>query len=90
MVWYVGAGLGCAGSVIRSLIGLRKSVMEKRRIVWGYFVWSLVEGAIVGGLIGAFIGETHPLMIVLAGAGGATLLDNGQKILKIQPLRIGK
>ena len=80
---------GVIGGFARAMIGLRKAVSEKRKIVWWRFFWTLGEAAGIGAILGGLIGDVNPIYNFLAGAGGTDIIDGARHMLKITPAKIG-
>ncbi len=83
----IGALLGGAGGLLRSLVGLGKSIAAKRRIRWGYFFITVILAVIIGLVLGTLTAVSRPISF-LAGYSGTDILEGLGKIIKIIPVEI--
>lgn len=75
--------LGLLGGVVRSVVGLLKSMAAKRKIVWLYWLVTVVASGLVGVMTG-IIFSYDPRLSVLAGYAGTDLLEGVYKMFKVQ------
>ncbi len=82
-----GALIGGLGGLLRSIIGLGKSLAAKRRIRWPYFFITVLLAVIIGLILGALTSVSRPIAF-LAGYGGTDILEGIGKVIKIIPVEI--
>lgn len=88
MVWINAAALGLLGGLVRALMGLIDAIEHKRKIIWAFFLMTLLESALIGGILGGLLNGA-PLYNFLAGVGGTWLLDHAGRMFRIMPMKIG-
>jgi hypothetical protein len=86
-VLLVGALLGGCGGLLRSIVGLGKSIAAQRRIRWHYFFITVVIAVLIGLVLGAVASVSRPVAF-LAGYGGTDILEGLGKIIKVVPVEI--
>lgn len=80
--------MGMLGGATRGIIGLLKALSLKRRILWGYYLITLVIAIIIGtftGLIFSFDSRAA----LLAGYAGTDILEGIYKSFKVQKVYVG-
>ena len=77
--------LGCLGGIARSITGLIKAKITKRRIFWKYWLVTTAIAGIVGTSMGILLGFDWRLSI-LAGYAGIDLIEGIYKIFKGQKI----
>lgn len=80
--------IGAGGGLIRALVGARKAILQKRKFILSYFLFTIISAAIIGGIIGAVVGS-NKILALAAGYAGTDLLEGLAKSVKIVPLKIG-
>lgn len=71
---------GIFGGLVRGLVGILKSVeMEKRKLDWFYFLFTLFVSALVGGIAGTLAAQTWQISF-LAGYAGSDFIEGLYKI----------
>jgi fluoride ion exporter CrcB/FEX len=75
--------LGGIGGLTRGLVGLLKALSLKRRIMWGYYLITLVIAIIIGIFIG-IIFDFDPRLSLLAGYAGTDILEGIYKSFSVQ------
>jgi len=83
----VGAILGGAGGLLRSIVGLGKAIAAKRRIRWPYFLITVIIAVLIGLVLGILTSVSKPIAF-LAGYSGTDVLEGLGKIIKIIPVEI--
>ncbi len=83
----MGAVLGGAGGLLRSVVGLGKSLAAKRRIRWPYFLVTVIIAMLIGAILGLLASVSKPIAF-LAGYSGTDVLEGLGKIIKIVPIQI--
>lgn len=80
--------IGASGGLIRALVGARKALLQKRKFIPSYFLFTIISAAIIGGIIGAVVGGNRILALAV-GYAGTDLLEGLAKSVKIFPPKIG-
>ena len=75
--------LGGIGGLTRGVVGLLKALSLRRRILWGYYVITVVIALIIGVFIG-IIFDFDPRLSLLAGYAGTDILEGIYKSFKVQ------
>ena len=75
--------LGGIGGLARSLVGLSKALSLKRRIIWYYWLTTIVISAIIGVATGTIFNFDQRLSI-LAGYAGTDILEGIYKSFQVQ------
>ena len=83
----LGAVLGGAGGLLRTLVGLGKAIAAKRRIRWPYFLITVLIAVVIGLILGALVSVSRPIAF-LAGYSGTDVLEGIGKIIKVVPVKI--
>lgn len=83
----MGAVLGGAGGLLRSIVGLGKSIAAKRRIRWPYFLVTVIIAMLIGVILGILTSVSKPIAF-LAGYSGTDVLEGLGKIIKVVPIQI--
>ncbi len=81
--------LGGIGGLTRGVVGLLKALSLKRRILWGYYIITLLVAMIIGIFIG-IIFDFDPRLSLLAGYAGTDILEGIYKSFKVQKTYVGK
>jgi len=81
--------LGGVGGLTRGVIGLLKALSLRRRILWGYYVITVVVAAIIGVFVGLIFNFDYRLSL-LAGYAGTDILEGIYKSFKVQKVYVGK
>ena len=84
---FIGAILGGAGGLLRTLVGLGKAIAAKRRIRWPYFLITILIAVVIGLVLGTLVSISKPLAF-LAGYSGTDVLEGMGKIIKVVPIKI--
>ncbi len=69
--------LGGIGGLTRGVIGLLKALALRRRILWGYYIITVIVALIIGIFIG-LIFNFDPRLSLLAGYAGTDILEGLQ------------
>ena len=87
---FVLAGLlGGIGGLTRGVVGLLKALSLRRRILWGYYLITVIVAIIIGIFIG-IIFDFDPRLSLLAGYAGTDILEGIYKSFKIQKVYVKK
>ena len=81
--------LGGVGGLTRGLVGLLKALSLRRRILWPYYLITLVIALIIGVFVG-IIFDFDPRLSLLAGYAGTDILESIYKSFKVQKLYVKK
>ncbi len=83
------AALGGVGGLTRGLIGLLKALSLRRRILWNYYIITLIVAAIIGVFIGLIFNFDYRLAL-LAGYAGTDILEGIYKSFRVQKTYVAK
>lgn len=86
---YLAGLLGGIGGLTRGVIGLLKALSLRRRILWGYYLITVVIALIIGVFIG-IIFDFDPRLSLLAGYAGTDILEGIYKSFKVQKTYVKK
>lgn len=75
--------LGGLGGLTRGVIGLLKALSLRRRILWGYYVITLVVAIIIGIFVGLIFNFDWRLSL-LAGYAGTDIIEGIYKSFQVQ------
>ena len=81
--------LGGIGGLTRGVVGLLKALSLRRRILWGYYLITVVVAIIIGTFIG-IIFDFDPRLSLLAGYAGTDILEGLYKSFKVQKVYVKK
>jgi len=81
--------LGGVGGLTRGVVGLLKALSLRRRILWGYYVITLLVAIVIGIFIG-IIFDFDPRLSLLAGYAGTDILEGIYKSFKVQKTYVRK
>jgi len=79
--------LGGVGGLTRGFIGLLKALSLRRRILWGYYVITVVIALIIGIFTGLIFNFDYRLSL-LAGYAGTDILEGIYKSFAVQKVYI--
>ncbi|MFA5259449.1 MAG: hypothetical protein WC402_05235 [Candidatus Pacearchaeota archaeon] len=83
------AFLGGVGGLTRGLIGLLKALSLKRKILWGYYIITVIIALIIGVFTG-LIFNFDPRLSLLAGYAGTDILEGIYKSFQVSKVYVGK
>ena len=75
--------LGALGGLTRGIVGLLKALSLRRKIIWGYYVITLLIAIIIGTFVG-IIFNFDPRLSLLAGYAGTDILEGIYKSFAVQ------
>jgi len=75
--------LGGLGGLVRGLVGLMKALALKRKILWNYYLITIVVALIIGVFIGMIFNFDWRLSL-LAGYAGTDILESIYKSFAVQ------
>lgn len=81
--------LGGLGGLTRGIVGLLKALSIRRRILWAYYIITVVIAIIIGIFIG-IIFDFDPRLSLLAGYAGTDILEGIYKSFAVQKVYVKK
>ena len=79
--------LGGLGGLTRGVVGLLKALSLRRRILWPYYVITVVVAVIIGIFVG-IVFDFDPRLSLLAGYAGTDILEGIYKSFKVDKVYI--
>lgn len=83
------SALGATGGLARGVIGLLKALSLRRRILWMYWLITVIIATIIGAFVGIVFDFDYRLSL-LAGYAGTDILEGIYKSFKVQKVYVGK
>ena len=81
--------LGGLGGLTRGVVGLLKALSLKRRIMWNYYIITVLVAIIIGGFVGLIFNFDWRLAL-LAGYAGTDILEGIYKSFKVEKTYVKK
>jgi fluoride ion exporter CrcB/FEX len=81
--------LGGTGGLTRGFVGLLKAMSLRRRILWNYYIITVITAVIIGIFVG-IIFNFDPRLSLLAGYAGTDILEGLYKSFKVQKTYVKK
>jgi len=81
--------LGGIGGLTRGVVGLLKALSLRRRILWAYYVITVLVAVIIGIFVG-IIFDFDPRLSLLAGYAGTDILEGIYKSFKVDKVYVKK
>jgi len=81
--------LGGVGGLTRGFIGLLKALSLRRRILWSYYIITVVVAVVIGIFIGIIFNFDYRLSL-LAGYAGTDILEGIYKSFKVEKVYVKK
>lgn len=81
--------LGGIGGLTRGVVGLLKALSLRRRILWGYYLITVLVAVIIGIFVG-IVFDFDPRLSLLAGYAGTDILEGIYKSFAVQKVYVGK
>ena len=75
--------LGGIGGLTRGVVGLLKALSLRRRILWGYYLITVLTAVIIGIFVG-IIFNFDPRLSLLSGYAGTDILEGIYKSFAVQ------
>lgn len=75
--------LGGVGGLTRGVVGLLKAMSLRRRIIWSYYIITVLIAVIIGAFVG-IIFNFDPRLSLLAGYAGTDILEGVYKSFSVQ------
>ena len=79
--------LGGVGGMTRGVVGLLKALSMKRRILWGYYLITVLVAIVIGVFVG-IIFDFDPRLSLLAGYAGTDILEGIYKSFAVQKVYV--
>ena len=79
--------LGGLGGLTRGFVGLLKALALRRRILWGYYLVSVLVAVIIGVFVG-IIFNFDPRLSLLAGYAGTDILEGIYKSFSVSKVYV--
>jgi len=79
--------LGGIGGLTRGFIGLLKALSMRRRILWAYYVITVIVAAVIGVFVGIVFSFDYRLSL-LAGYAGTDILEGIYKSFAVQKVYV--
>jgi fluoride ion exporter CrcB/FEX len=83
------AALGGIGGLTRAFVGLLKAMSMRRRILWNYYIITVIVAAIIGIFTGLIFNFDWRLSL-LAGYAGTDILEGIYKSFQVQKVYVKK
>ena len=81
--------LGGVGGLTRGVVGLLKALSLKRKILWNYYVITVLIAIIIGVFVG-IVFDFDPRLSLLAGYAGTDILEGIYKSFQVQKVYLKK
>ena len=81
--------LGGIGGLTRGVVGLLKALSLRRRIIWTYYLITVLVAIIIGIFVG-IIFDFDPRLSLLAGYAGTDILEGLYKSFKVEKVYVKK
>ena len=75
--------LGGLGGLTRGVVGLLKALSLRRRILWGYYLITVLIALVIGSFVG-IIFDFDPRLSLLAGYAGTDIIEGIYKSFAVQ------
>ena len=79
--------LGGVGGLTRGVVGLLKALSIRRKIIWGYYVITVLIALIIGVFVG-IVFNFDPRLSLLSGYAGTDILEGIYKSFSVQKVYI--
>ena len=83
----IGLLLGALGGAVRATIGIFKSLAVKMKIVWRYWIFTILLSLLIGAMTGLIFNFDYRLS-VLAGYAGTDILEGIYKSFKVEKVYV--
>ena len=80
--------LGGVGGMTRGVVGLLKALSLRRKILWGYYLITVLVAIVIGVFVG-IIFDFDPRLSLLAGYAGTDILEGVYKSFAVQKVYVG-
>jgi len=85
----VPALLGGVGGLTRGIVGLLKALSLRRRIIWTYYLITVIIAGIIGIFVGIVFNFDYRLAL-LSGYAGTDILEGVYKSFQVQKVYVGR
>lgn len=85
---YIAGLLGGIGGLTRGVVGLLKALSLRRRILWGYYMITVLIAVIIGVFTGIIFNFDTRLSL-LSGYAGTDILEGIYKSFSVQKVYVG-
>ena len=85
----VPALLGGVGGLTRGIVGLLKALSLRRRIIWNYYLITVLIAGIIGIFVGIVFNFDYRLAL-LSGYAGTDILEGIYKSFQLQKVYVGR
>lgn len=85
--YFIAGLLGAIGGATRGVVGLLKALSLRRRILWLYWLITVVIASIIGLFVG-MIFNFDPRLSLLAGYAGTDILEGIYKSFRVQKVYV--
>ena len=85
----VPALLGGVGGLTRGIVGLLKALSLRRRIIWTYYLITVIIAGIIGIFVGIVFNFDYRLAL-LSGYAGTDILEGIYKSFQVQKVYVGR
>ena len=75
--------LGAVGGLTRGVVGLLKALSLRRRIIWSYYIITVLTAVIIGVFVG-IVFNFDPRLSLLSGYAGTDILEGIYKSFAVQ------
>ena len=82
------AALGGIGGLTRGFVGLLKAISLRRKILWGYYIITVMVAVVIGIFTGVIF-NFDPRLSLLAGYAGTDILEGIYKSFAVQKVYMG-
>ncbi|MCF7910556.1 hypothetical protein K9L16_02685 [Candidatus Pacearchaeota archaeon] len=79
--------LGAAGGATRAVVGLLKAMALRRKILWSYWLITVVVAMLIGMFVGMIFNFDYRLSL-LAGYAGTDILESIYKSFKVEKVYV--
>ena len=79
--------LGGVGGLTRGVVGLLKALSLKRKILWNYYIITVIIAVVIGVFVG-IIFDFDPRLSLLAGYAGTDILEGIYKSFQVQKVYV--
>ena len=81
--------LGGVGGLTRGIVGLLKALSLRRRIIWTYYLITVIIAGIIGIFVGIVFNFDYRLAL-LSGYAGTDILEGVYKSFQVQKVYVGR
>jgi fluoride ion exporter CrcB/FEX len=81
--------LGAIGGLTRGFVGLLKALSMRRKILWGYYIITVLVALVIGIFTGLIFNFDYRLSL-LAGYAGSDIIESIYKSFQVQKVYVGR